>query len=447
MKSKAKYTKVTALIALLAILCLMLSSCMTTGVLSGVSGGYLTEEQINQLIDERLSSMTAEQIEEIVSDKLASGGLSVGDTNVINITLPNGGSVAVGGKALLSAVKIVCKFEYKSGGWYPTVQEGTSNGSGVIYRLDKESGDAYIITNYHVVHYEKATTENGISDDIKLYLYGMDAEEYAIPATYVGGSQNYDIAVLKVENSSVLRGSNAAAATFADSDEVSVLDMAIAVGNAEALGISATVGYVNVDSEYITMSNDDGTTSQLRVMRIDTAVNSGNSGGGLFNDRGEVIGIVNAKLLSASSSSVENISYAIPSNVAKNVADNIIYYCDSESKLEGCQSVYRCIIGYAVAAVEYYTEYDTETGKVHKCEKVAISEIQSGGLASEKLKVGDIIKSVTVEGVTYEVTRLYHAIDCMLNVRVGHTVTFSIIRGGEEMTVEISVTENSLKKY
>ena len=60
---------------------------------------------------------------------------------------------------------------------------------------------------------------------------------------------------------------------------------------------------------------------------------------------------------------------------------------------------------------------------------------------------GPLMVVENVEGVTYEVTRLYHAIDCMLNVRVGHTVTFNIIRGGEEMTVEISVTENSLKQY
>ena len=433
MKTKAIFMRALALILVLATSCLMLSSCLTSDVLLGERAG-LTEEELQALIDERIAAM---------------GGLSVGDTNVININDPTNISIAAGGKSLLSAVKVVCAFEVTSYvGWKPTTKEATSNGSGVIYQLDKESGDAYIITNYHVVHYEDADNEGGISDDISLYLYGMDAEGYEIPATYVGGSQNYDIAVLRVEGSAVLRGSNAVAATFADSDEVSVLDTAIAVGNAEALGISATVGYVNVDSEYITMQNDDGTLSELRVMRIDTAVNSGNSGGGLFNDKGEVIGIVNAKLLSTGSeSSVENISYAIPSNVAKYVADNIIYYCDSESAIEGSDCVYRCILGYTVGAERYYTEYDTETCKVHKRETVSIVEIKRSGLAYGNLQVGDVIESVLIDGVTYEVTRLFHAIDCMLNARVGHAVTFNIIRGGEKISVDITITENTLTKY
>ena len=432
MKSRAFFLRFVALVLLVATSCLLLTSCMTSDVLLG-TGSVLTESDIEQMIDQKLS---------------ASGGTGAGDTNIININNPTNINLAAGGKALLSAVKVVCTFKVTTTvGWKPTTKEATSNGSGVIYQLDKESGDAYIITNYHVVHYEDSDTADGISEDIVLYLYGMDAEGYEIPATYVGGSQNYDIAVLKVDGSSVLKGSNAVAATFADSSEVSVLDTAIAIGNAEALGISATVGYVNVDSEYITMQNDDGTISEIRVMRIDTAVNSGNSGGGLFSDKGEVIGIVNAKLVSSYDSSIENISYAIPSNVAKYVADNIIYYCDSENGIEGAKSVYRCILGYTVGAARHYTEYDEESGKVHKRQTVSIVEIKRSGLAYGNLKVGDVIESVLIDGVTYEVSRLYHAVDCMLNARVGHTVTFNIVRDGESIAVEITITESTLVKY
>ncbi len=79
-----------------------------------------------------------------------------------------------------------------------------SAGSGVIYRID-EDGSAYVITNHHVVYENDSTAENHISNDISIFLYGMEGSNYAIPAVYVGGSQNYDIAVLKIENNSILK--------------------------------------------------------------------------------------------------------------------------------------------------------------------------------------------------------------------------------------------------
>lgn len=175
-------------------------------------------------------------------------------------------------KALLSSVSIKCVFNTASfsSSYQPgttSSREKSSAGSGVIYKLDKNNGDAYIITNYHVVYYSQSNTENGISDNIKVYLYGQESEDYAIRATYVGGSMNYDLAVLKVDGSRILAESNAVAAAFANSDDVAILDRAIAVGNPEALGISATLGHVNVDSEYIKMEGADGaTTIQIRVM-------------------------------------------------------------------------------------------------------------------------------------------------------------------------------------
>lgn len=425
---KVGFIKVLSLILIIVLCASCLCSCMSSGVL----GGTLTEEEIAAIVDQRLAA-------------LGDGSPSAGDTNIININNAVSSSLAAVGKSLLSAIRIEADFRVTSySNWRPQTVTKTLNGSGVIYTLDKERGDAYVITNYHVVHYESSLGAGGISEDITLYLYGQEAEGYEIPATYVGGSQNYDIAVLKVTNSSVLRASSAVAAEFADSNLVSVLDTAVAIGNAESMGISATVGYVNIDSEYISMNNDDGSTSTLRVMRIDTAVNSGNSGGGLFNDKGQVIGIVNAKM---SSSLVENISYAIPSNIAKNVADNIIYYCDSENKIEGFRGVYRCMLGITVGASRYYTEYDTESCKVHKREAVVVEEVQAGGLAEGNLKVGDVIKSVAVNGKTFEITRMYQVIDCMLNARVGHAVTFNIERDGTDMAIELEITQDTLTQW
>lgn len=360
-----------------------------------------------------------------------------GDSYDVTIESSEGSSVLAASKALLSSVSVYCKFR---GGGYGS-SEFSSAGSGVIYRLDKEKGDAYVITNYHVVYSSSSSAANKISHDINLYLYGQEHSDYAIPATYVGGSLYYDIAVLKVEASEVLMKSNATAATFANSDEVSVLDSAIAIGNPESGGISATVGHVNVDSEYIAMYGaDERTEISLRVIRTDAAVNSGNSGGGLFNAKGDLIGIVNAKI---SKSSVDNIGYAIPSNVAKYITENILYYCDGQDR----ESVFRCMLGITVSSVEPSTVYDVETGKIHKLEKVRIEEVDNSSAVKGKLKVGDIINSIIIDGEEYAVTRRHHVIDNMLNARPESKITFKITRNGAEAEVSITATKEMLVEY
>lgn len=381
--------------------------------------------------------MTRAEVEALISDAGGEYNVSSGDSYDITINSDSSANLLAASRGLLSAVSINCIFDVTInsfyGGSYKT--QKSSAGAGVIYKLDKEKGDAYIITNYHVVYYKGADTANDISDNISVYLYGKEYSDYAIPATYIGGSQNYDIAVLKVSGNRHLRESGAMAATFADSNKVSVLETAIAIGNPEAKGISATVGAVNVDSESLKMTSIDGSgTVTLRVMRIDAAVNGGNSGGGLFNDKGEVIGIVNAKM---SSSTIDNIGYAIPSNVAKYVADNIIYYDNQNSEND---SVMRVLIGVNVIVKSASAVYDTETGKVLKVEEVAVDSIVSGSASDGALLVGDVITSVTVDGQTYEVVRTFNVIDIMLTARQTSTVVFHVIRDGvsQDVTVDVS---------
>ena len=219
---------------------------------------------------------------------------------------------------------------------YAGFGSNTSAGSGVIYKLNVVAGSAFIITNYHVVYH----SSYGVSESISCYLFGMESADYAIPATFVGGSPNYDIAVLRIDDSKIIRAAGArgsiAAASLANSDYVFPGQSAIAIGNPNASGISVTSGIVSVDSEQLSMQSSTGSGYvQLRVIRIDTAVNSGNSGGGLFDEDGKIIGIVNAKI---ASTSVENIGYAIPSNVARAIADNIIstvkYTVEDQTGLE-----------------------------------------------------------------------------------------------------------------
>lgn len=390
--------------------------------------------------------MTREEVERLIAEIETNVTVEGGDSYNITISSTHDKDLLAASKALLSAVSINCTFDVTYSSGWPTfsthTKETTSAGAGVIYSLDKADGSAYVITNYHVVYDAESDTEDGISDDIKLYLYGQEYSDYAIRAEYVGGSKNYDIAVLRVKNSNVLRASNAVAATFADSNSVAVLDTAIAIGNPEAEGISATVGVVNVESEQLVMSAIDGNGEvALRVMRIDAAVNGGNSGGGLFNDRGEIIGIVNAKM---SSSSVDNIGYAIPSNVAKNVAENIIYYDGLDASND---SVYRLMIGISVSVSEAYTEYDVESGRVYKKEKVGIATVADGSAASGKLEVGDIITAIEIDGILHEVSRTFNVIDVMLLARNNSTVKFHIIRSGALQTVEMGMEKITPQPY
>ena len=365
------------------------------------------------------------------------------------IITSDGSSIpAASAKGLRSAVSIVCNFQatIQQGGWRPgssntTTQDYSSAGSGVIYQMDKTAGDAFIITNYHVVYDASSNTENGISDDISVYLYGSEIEEKAIEATYVGGSLYYDIAVLQIDNSDILKASDACEVDVADSDEIVVGDTAIAIGNAQGYGISTSFGIVSVDSEYITMTAADGsTTVSFRVMRTDTAVNSGNSGGGLYNDEGNLIGIVNAKIVD---DGVENIGYAIPSNVAVSIAENIIDYCYGKSE----ERVQRALLGITVSTSDSKAVYHSETGSFTIEETVSVYEVTEGSLADGILQAEDVLVSATLNGETTEITRQYHIIDMMLDVRVGDVVTLKVLRGGEEMNVSITITEDCLTEY
>ena len=379
-------------------------------------------------------------------DSLLDGEINVqgGDNYDITIDSSATSDVLAASKALLSAVSVWCSFEcyqYGAFGQVSGTTARTSAGAGVIYDINKNTGDAYVITNYHVVYDAASTAKNKISKDIILFLYGQEETSYAIPATYVGGSMQYDLALLRIDNSKVLMESNAVAAKFANSDEVAVLETAIAIGNPESKGISATVGHVNVDSEYITMLGSDNTTEvKLRVIRTDAAVNSGNSGGGLFNSKGELIGIVNAKM---NDSSIDNIGYAIPSNVVLAVMKNIKDNCEGKDK----ECVYRCVLGVTVTAGRCYTLYDKETGKLLKMEEVVAEEVSKSGAANGIMKKGDVINSITIDGVTYGVTRIHHIIDYMLNARVGSTVVINVTRDGTTMNVQIQATESMFYDY
>ncbi len=342
-------------------------------------------------------------------------------------------------EGLRSAVSVHCTFAVKN--VFGTLSSATSAGAGVIYKLDKNTGDAFIITNYHVVFNENALYNNGISENISILLYGSEYLDSEIKAEFVGGSNNYDIAVLKVTGSELLKTNVYKEAKLADSDNIYVGQSAIAIGNPDDAGISASNGIISVYSEYITL-NIGGTVS-LRVMRIDTPVNSGNSGGGLYNEKGELIGIVNAK---SGDSSLESIGYAIPSNIASYVAENIIDNCYGTE----LKTVQRAMLGVTLTITDSRA-YLTEDGHITFKESVEVIEISEAGIANGALQVGDTILSVKLGNTTKEIIRQHQVIDFMLNARVGNTVYITVLRDingvATEMTVELEITSDCITSY
>lgn len=333
----------------------------------------------------------------------------------------NTDGVSAVSKTLLSTVSIICDF----GG-------SASAGSGVIYKVDKEKGDAYIITNYHVVY----MSGYGRADVIKLYLYGMHLEPYAVKAILIGGSVTYDIAVLKVSGSEVIKNSYATAASIGDSEGVRVFDRVFAVGNSEGMGMSATEGIVSVESESLDLAGADGSLVSLRVMRVDAAVNHGNSGGGLFDQQGRLVGIVVAKDVS---SDVDNMGYAIPVNLAVRVAENILDHCDGFANTK----VKKALMGITITAYVSGLEMTPEGDEFYEINLVEVVEISGGSLAEGKAQVGDTINSITVDGTTHNVWRVHHVTDAMLEARAGSTVVLNVNRGGEKIDITFTIPESS----
>ncbi len=335
-------------------------------------------------------------------------------------------------RALLSSVSIV--------------NGGISAGSGVIYKMDKEQGIAYIITNYHVVYDDLANKPASagiwaVGSDLKVYLYGSEYADYAMNAEYIGGSLTYDLAVIKV-TSPIITNSDARAIEVTDDIDVYVGQTATAIGNAKGEGISVSNGIVSVDNETIEIQRSDDTSRgvSMRVMRIDAPVNKGNSGGGIFDIDGKLIGILNAGKISTDSDYVNSIAYAIPSNVVINICDNLIgNYSKNQYK------VHRPIIGITTKATSVKAVYNEETQLTSIKETIMVNEVTRGSLGEASgLQVNDIIKKATFDDKTYEIDRNFKLSDLMLGAQVGETVVLEVLRGAETINISITVTNDCI---
>jgi S1-C subfamily serine protease len=120
-----------------------------------------------------------------------------------------------------------------------------------------------------------------------------------------------------------------------------------------------------------------------------------------------------------------------------------MYYCDGTT--EECPK--RVLMGITITHTNLRTEYNTETGKVRRYETVVVEEVTKGGAVDGLIKKGDVINSITIDGVKYEVTRIFHVVDSMLNARLTSNVVINLTRDGKTMDVTVPITSKMLTDW
>ena len=271
-----------------------------------------------------------------------------------------------------------------------------ASGSGFIL-----TADGYVLTNYHVIE---------SSNSISVTLY--DGKSY--DAVLIGYDESSDIAVLKIDAEGLTP------VVLGDSDNLNVGDSVVAIGNPLGeLTFSLTSGAVSALNREITLSN----SVTMNLIQTDCAINSGNSGGALFNLYGEVIGITNAKYSgSGSGASIDNIGFAIPINHVRGIVESII-----ENGY-----VAKPYIGVTVSDVSEETMgYGLPAGAAVK----AVSEDSPAEKAG--LQVNDIITAVNGKEISGR-TGLSEAVSA---ASVGDTLTLTVYRQGNTISVDVTVGE------
>lgn len=290
--------------------------------------------------------------------------------------------------------------------------EGESSGSGIIVKKDDQN--LYIATNNHVVENTNTLTVQ-FSDDS------------TAPARIRGADPADDLAVVEVSLSDLTEETLNAikVAVIGDSDEISVGDAAIAIGNALGYGQSVTTGVISALGREMTLQ--DETTGEMalsRLIQTDAAINPGNSGGALINVKGEVIGINSSKY---SDTDVEGMGFAIPMSMAGPVLEDLI----TNGKITNSGSGYLGIYGVDVTE-EVSGQYNMPSG-VYVAQVIKGSGADLAGIAE-----GNIITKVEDK----KVSSMDELKDCLRDYSVGDTVTVvvQIADSGSYLEKEIAVT-------
>ncbi len=368
-----------------------IAACLVCAILGGVGGGAIVAAQIND-------SPTTDY-----------GGLNVvtPDENTTQTASPVSSGETLTGAQIYSlgcaqAVGISTDITYTN--YFGMQSKSAVSGSGFVV-----TSDGYIITNYHVI--ADAYTSNY---KVSVMLYNGDKYD----AKIVGVEESSDIAVLKIEATGL------SAATLGNSDDLQVGETVYAIGNPLGeLSFSITSGMVSaLDRDITTQDSTTGETVTNNMFQIDAAVNEGNSGGPVYNDKGEVVGIVTAKY---SDTGVEGLGFAIPIKDVTDTVDQLI----KNGYVSG-----KANFGITVTTVD-----STVAQYYNMVEGAYVYSVISGSCSDEAgLKVGDIITEIDGTAVrsSSELTNEKK------NYKAGDTVTLKVYRQGEYLNIKVTLDED-----
>lgn len=295
-------------------------------------------------------------------------------------------------------------------------QTTTSAASGSGFVLTQ---DGYIVTNYHVI--EDAVDDSSVSIEVSF----ADGAQYT--ATLVGGEQDNDVAVLKIDATGLQP------VTLGDSEQLVVGETVYTIGNPLGeLTYSLTDGLVSALDRLITTSSTNQTTGQtetttLNVLQTNCDINPGNSGGPLFDSYGNVVGIVTAKYTQTSSGvSAEGLGFALPINDVKEIINDLIEHGYVTGKP---------YLGIQVQDVSDEAQrYGISAG-------AAVLYVADGSCAQEAgLQVNDIIVAIDDTAIDSS-SALTAALSS--NYKAGDTVTLTVIRNQQQVQLSVTLDEQN----
>ena len=367
---------------------------LVCALLGGLCGGVIAESRLNSRITALEDSVNAEPSETpVVSSSSAPIAASSSGSSSDSLSWAEINEIAS-----KQVVGVTTEVTYTN--FFGQTSSSAVSGSGFVI-----SDDGYILTNYHVI-------ETAYQNNYAVNVITHDGTRY--DATIVGIEASNDIAVLKIDATGLTP------ATLGNSDSLAVGDDVCAVGNPLGeLEFTSTFGHVSALDRLIT-TEEGG--SAINMFQIDAAVNSGNSGGPVYNDQGQVVGIVTAKY---SSTGVEGIGFAIPANDAVSIANDLI--------TKGY------VTGKAYMGVEIDNRYNSMYSQYYDMPVGAyVGGVTSGSCADKAgIEKGDIITKIDGEEIT-SYTDLKNAIS---NHSAGDTVEVELYRAGESRTVSLTFDE------